>query len=103
MAGRARQFCPYQACVSNINLILLVIFMFLNNRTQDELLDEIDVESTDYLFGLFGESHVPYDDQRKEGQDPSLAEMVTKAIEVQLILMTLNSLLSQISALMEDI
>jgi len=45
-------------------------------------LDEVDIENTKYLWGLFGEDHVPYDDDRKEGQDPTLAEMVTKAIEV---------------------
>jgi len=49
-------------------------------RTQTAL-NAVDVGNTDYLFGLFGEYHMPYDDERKDGQDPSLSEMVGKAIQ----------------------
>ncbi len=50
--------------------------------TQDELA-AINPEETDYLFGLFGASHMIYDHLRVEGRDPSVAEMTEKAIQVE--------------------
>lgn len=48
-------------------------------------LREIDPDKVDFLLGLFGESHVEYDDRRLPERDPSLAEMTKKAIEVATI------------------
>ncbi len=42
----------------------------------------VDVEETDYLLGLFGESHMQYDYEREEWRDPSISEMVQKAVQV---------------------
>ncbi len=45
-------------------------------------LQAVDASRTDYLFGLFGEYHLEYDNERQEGRDPSLTDMTEKAIEV---------------------
>ena len=42
----------------------------------------IDKDAVDYLFGLFGESHIRFGDQRVPEEDPTITEMTTKAIEV---------------------
>ncbi|GAB6031845.1 hypothetical protein CHUAL_010245 [Chamberlinius hualienensis] len=46
--------------------------------------DDIDYETTDYLFGLFDDHHMQYESDRNTGPDgqPSLAEMTKKAIEI---------------------
>ncbi len=49
--------------------------------TADDL-DAVNVEEADYLFGLFGSSHMEYNHDRQEGRDPSLAHMVEKALGV---------------------
>ncbi len=49
--------------------------------TSDDL-EAVNVEETEYLFGLFGKSHLEYDHDRQEGRDPTLAQMVEKAIGV---------------------
>jgi len=50
-------------------------------RRREEL-NEVNVDEVDYLWGLFGSDHVPYDDQRVEERDPPLYEMVEKGIEM---------------------
>jgi alkaline phosphatase len=45
-------------------------------------LNDVDVANTDFLLGLFGPSHLPYDDFRDKIQDPSLADMTRKAMEI---------------------
>ncbi len=44
-------------------------------------LNGVDASNTDYLLGLFAQSHVQYDDLRDE-EDPSLVDMVKKALEI---------------------
>lgn len=46
--------------------------------------DAVDSESTTHLFGLFNESHMQYEADRKNDKagEPSLSEMTKKAIEV---------------------
>ena len=51
-------------------------------RSNEEL-QMIDKDAVDYLFGLFGESHIRFGDQRVPEEDPTITEMTTKAIEVQ--------------------
>ena len=48
-----------------------------------DLLD-VDTDKTDYLMGLFGESHVEFDNERQQGRDPSLSDMTEKAMQVGL-------------------
>ena len=50
--------------------------------TVDEL-NAVDASKTDYLLGLVGEGHVAFVDQSTDGVDPSLEQMVGKAIEVK--------------------
>ena len=50
-------------------------------RSNKEL-QMIDKDEVDYLFGLFGETHIRFGDQRVPEQDPTITEMTTKAIEV---------------------
>ena len=45
-------------------------------------LQAVNPGTTDYLFGLFGETHIRFGDERVPDEDPSLAEMTLKAIEV---------------------
>jgi alkaline phosphatase len=45
-------------------------------------LEAVDITNTDYLLGLFGPSHLPYDDMRGTRLDPSLADMTRKAMEI---------------------
>ena len=42
----------------------------------------IDKDEVDYLFGLFGETHIRFGDQRVPEEDPTITEMTTKAMEV---------------------
>ena len=42
----------------------------------------IDKDEVDYLFGLFGETHIRFGDQRVPEEDPTITEMTAKAIEV---------------------
>ena len=42
----------------------------------------VDVQATDYLFGTFGPSHMPYAYEMDPTYDPSLAEMTVKAAEI---------------------
>ena len=50
-------------------------------RSNKEL-QMIDKDEVDYLFGLFGETHIRFGDQRVPEEDPTITEMTTKAIEV---------------------
>ena len=50
-------------------------------RSNEEL-QAVNSNETDYLFGLFGETHIRFDDSRVPEEDPSLTEMTIKAIEV---------------------
>jgi len=53
---------------------------YVRNRTE---LNKIDIDNTEYLLGLFANSHMTYDYLRTNYTDePSLAEMTVKAIEV---------------------
>jgi alkaline phosphatase len=45
-------------------------------------LDKIDAKETDYLMGLFAETHVAFDDVRDPDLDPSLTDMTRKAIQI---------------------
>ena len=45
-------------------------------------LSNVDASDTDYLLGLFARADMSYDDKRDTNIDPSLSQMVTKAIEV---------------------
>ena len=47
-----------------------------------ESLNHVNADDTDYLFGLFAEYHVAFDDERDPTYDPSLNDMTAKAIEV---------------------
>eukprot|EP00057_Strongylocentrotus_purpuratus_P020485 XP_011674959.1 PREDICTED: alkaline phosphatase [Strongylocentrotus purpuratus] len=47
-----------------------------------EQFDAIDEDTTDYLFGLFEDSHMRYASESEEGNDPSLASMTEKAIKM---------------------
>ena len=42
----------------------------------------IDPIKTDYLFGLFGETHIRFGDTRIPEEDPTVEDMTMKAIEV---------------------
>ena len=44
-------------------------------------LDNVDVEETEYLMGIFSRDHLPYEDERNSTLDPSLTEMTEKALE----------------------
>lgn len=50
-------------------------------RNKDEL-RKVDAKQTDFLLGLFANSHMTYDALRNYTDEPSLAEMTVKAIEV---------------------
>ena len=58
---------------------------YVSNKTE---LDNIDVDQTDRLLGLFSETHVIFDHERRENlvdivpDAPSLVDMTTKAIEM---------------------
>ncbi len=45
-------------------------------------LDAVDPDTTDYLLGLFSETHVQYEDKRDMSKDPSLVDMVRKTLQV---------------------
>ena len=45
-------------------------------------LDNVNAADTDFLLGLFARADMSYDDKRDANVDPSLSQMVTKAIEV---------------------
>jgi len=49
--------------------------------SRDELL-EVDVENTDYLFGLFAPGNMAFLDKQEAENDPSLAEMTEVAIKI---------------------
>ncbi|XP_041377834.1 alkaline phosphatase, tissue-nonspecific isozyme-like isoform X2 [Gigantopelta aegis] len=50
--------------------------------------DDVDTQTTDYLLGLFSDTHMKYELERKDGPtpteagEPSIAEMTLKAIEI---------------------
>lgn len=49
----------------------------------NQMFDEIDPDYTDYVLGLFAPNHMDYElDRRKNGNEPSLAEMTRKAIRI---------------------
>ena len=50
-------------------------------RTNEQL-QMIDPDKTDYLFGLFGETHIRFGDTRIPEEDPTVEDMTMKAIEV---------------------
>ena len=52
---------------------------FVQNK--QELLN-IDAQTTDYLFGTFGPSHLPYHFEKDPTYDPTLADMTVKAAEI---------------------
>ncbi|KAH9495079.1 hypothetical protein Btru_018113 [Bulinus truncatus] len=45
-------------------------------------LDQVDPSTTDYLLGLFKQSHMSYELDRDAAKEPSLAEMTEKAIKI---------------------
>ncbi|XP_059170507.1 alkaline phosphatase-like [Physella acuta] len=45
-------------------------------------LDQVDLDKTDYLLGLFTQSHMSYEQDRNPAKEPSLAEMTEKAIRI---------------------
>ena len=45
-------------------------------------LNNVNTAETDYLLGLFSRADMSFDDKRDPNIDPSLSQMVTKAIEV---------------------
>ena len=45
-------------------------------------LNGVNAAETDYLLGLFARADLSYDDKRDDTVDPSLPQMVVKAIEV---------------------
>ena len=45
-------------------------------------LNNVNAANTDFLLGLFARADMSYDDKRDPNVDPSLSQMVTKAIEV---------------------
>lgn len=55
--------------------------MPLPHTLQDELLN-VDVEETDYLFGLFEHSHMSYALLANKSKEPSLEEMSQRAVEM---------------------
>ncbi|CAB3227872.1 unnamed protein product [Arctia plantaginis] len=58
----------------------------LNYRvvTDNEELKNLNIENTDYLFGVFANSHLSFEDKRNKGPKgmPSLSDMVAAAIKV---------------------
>ena len=50
-------------------------------QNKQELLN-VDAQTTDYLFGTFGPSHLPYHYEMDPTYDPSLADMTVKAAEI---------------------
>ena len=48
-------------------------------------LNNVNAAETDYLLGLFARADMSYDDKRNDLVDPSLSQMVVKAIEVSSI------------------
>ena len=48
-------------------------------------LNNLNAAKTDHLLGLFARADMSYDDKRNDLVDPSLSQMVVKAIEVCLI------------------
>lgn len=53
---------------------------YVSDRDQ---LNNLDLDKTDFLFGLFSSSHMPYVlDMKSPTEMPSLAEMTTKALKV---------------------
>ena len=56
----------------------------VNAKYVDNLkdLNDLDVEKSKSVLGLFGESHIVWKDKRNPGQDPSLTDMTKKAIEI---------------------
>ena len=53
-------------------------------RSNKEL-QSLNASKTDYLFGLFGETHIRFGDARVPDEDPTVEEMTTKAIEVDIL------------------
>uniref|UniRef100_A0A8C4RU43 Alkaline phosphatase n=1 Tax=Erpetoichthys calabaricus TaxID=27687 RepID=A0A8C4RU43_ERPCA len=51
------------------------------NRYQDQL-DKVDPERTDYLMGLFEPGDLAYELERNSSTDPSIVEMVDKAVHI---------------------
>ncbi|KAK7477336.1 hypothetical protein BaRGS_00031401, partial [Batillaria attramentaria] len=47
-----------------------------------EQFDQLSAENTDSVLGLFSQSHMAYDLERSLADEPSLAEMTRKAIEI---------------------
>ena len=54
-------------------------------RSNEEL-RMIDSNKIDYLFGLFGETHIRFGDTRVPDEDPTIEEMTMKAIEVDILI-----------------
>ena len=48
-------------------------------------LNNVNAAETDYILGLFARADMSYDDKRNDLVDPSLSQMVVKAIEVSSI------------------
>ena len=53
-------------------------------RSNKEL-QKLNASKTDYLFGLFGETHIRFGDARVPDEDPTVEDMTTKAIEVDIL------------------
>ncbi|XP_059142191.1 alkaline phosphatase-like [Physella acuta] len=56
-----------------------VAHAYVENKAQ---FDAVDPLKTDYLFGLFTSSHMTYELERNPTEEPSLTEMVDKAIRI---------------------
>ena len=54
-------------------------------------LSNLNYAGTDYLLGLFAETHVEYEDARKTERDPSLTDMVDGALKVIKFILTKKS------------
>lgn len=52
---------------------------FVTNKTE---LENVDLANTDKLLGLFTSSHMSYEADRDDAEEPSLAEMTETALEV---------------------
>lgn len=99
LGGGRRNFLPSDHADSNFpqgkrkdgaNLISQWLTKYTNSQyaADKQSLDAIDIESTDFLLGLFNQSHMKYEvdrlatDDAEKSQEPSIAEMTEKAIRI---------------------
>ena len=46
-------------------------------------LADVNPADVDHLLAFLAEYHLPYDDKRVDGKDPSLSDIVDKSLEVR--------------------